>query len=175
MKKIVLLLCSVFLLNSHADIVPEGDWHYVNHKVYITNAEQYADMSLLACVDILGEGKVVYKVKSNEALEKGYKFNNIYVLSIETALLEEYGGIEATKFSDTTVSTFAEKLCERSTEKGALSLGLIVGGSYMEDKYPLKSVALYYELNKSSDANVTLKVKKKIVTFTDDTNSTYHY
>jgi hypothetical protein len=157
-----------------ADTPPDGDYHMVDYRVFVTNLEAYPDTALLGCIEDRMGFSGTYQIRQNEALEKGYKFNVFRFLGIEKSLLQEFGGINTTSYypEETELSS---KLVDISMAKDSLPMGLVSSGTYIKDEYPLTKDYYYYEISEVNADELTLKLKRREITFDDGSHKTITY
>lgn len=177
MKKRWVTLLLTFLLTgpATADIVLPGS-HGVSRNVYVINVEEYPEIALLNCVlDLMGYGDAIrcYRLEGADAvLEKGYKFNRHYLLAMPKALLESYGGLDATSLSEIHEEELAVDFNKLIEKKEVPSWPYSSGGVYVDDKYRMTRESLYYQIVEATEENLTVKLVKRIVGYSDGTPDT---
>jgi len=171
-KKLITLMATIFLMGLYAEIIPDlEEYNSVERKVIITNIDAYPNIVLLGCIEAKVGNSITYKIEENIPLNVGYRFNDFRLLAINKELLEISGGIED-KVSDinqeSTNKILSDKFIALSKSKSSPAMP----GSfnvYVEKKYPMKTDDYYYEITETTNNNLTLKLKKRVITFTDDT------
>ena len=161
MKKIILMV-TMFGIGLYAMIVPDLEkYHAVERKVMITNIDTYPNIVLLGCKEATVGPAFTYRIEENIPLR-----SHIGLVAINKELLEISGGIENAD-KELIDKTLSDKLIALSNSKKSpvMLTSLIV---YVENKYPMKTDDYYYEITETTDNNLTLKLKKRVITFTDD-------
>lgn len=170
MKTTILTLLTICTIALNADDIPDPDkYNTVERKVMVTNIDDYPNMQLLGCIEKMGSDNITYAVEQNVSLSLGYKHNRFRFLSIKKSLLNEFGGIDTKAKDIYDVSSnqgLSEKLVQLSISKKSLRM-ISNNTVYVEKKYPMKTDNYYYEIIESSDANLTLKLKKRIIGFSN--------
>lgn len=132
-------------------------------KVLVTNSSAYPEIVLVCCTYSFSEAQC-HKVQDNEEVgSSGDEWLHFFAFPKE--LLEAHGGVWATNSHEASLV---------STELDFLYLagkvdGLIVRGEEIPYDMPMASDTLYYELTGVNDVNVTLRLKKRVITFSDGT------
>lgn len=162
-----------------ADIIPEGNYHLLGRKVYITNLDAHQNITLLGCVDaVMPHGYTAYKIQQNEQLERGYKFNTLRLLAIPTNLLKEFGDINvtATHYYQAQETPFSKKLNDIAIAKDSfVDLNYLVGGFYISDDDHRIADDYYYEIKDIEKESLTLKLVKREITFDNGSRKTITY
>lgn len=170
MKTTILILLTICTITLNADDIPDPDkYSPVERKVMVTNISDYPSIQLLGCIEAMVGDNVTYIVEQNVSLRLGYKHNRFRFLGIKKDLLNEFGGIE-TKATDNIYESsneaLSEKLVQLSISKKSPQM-ITNNTIYVDIKYPMKTDDYYYEIKESSDENLTLKLKKRIIGFKD--------
>jgi len=170
MKTTILTLLTICTIALNADAIPDPDkYNTVERKVMVTNIDDYPNMQLLGCIEAMVGDNVTYSVEQNISLRLGYKHNRFRFLGIKKDLLNEFGGIN-TKATDNIYESSNEELSEKlvqlsiSKKSPQMITNRII---YVDKKYPMKTDDYYYEIIEGTDANLTLKLKKRIIGFSD--------
>lgn len=161
MKKIILMV-TIFVIGLYAVVIPDLEkYHAVERKVMITNIDAYPNTVLLGCREAMIAPALSYRIEENIPLR-----SHLRLVAINKELLEISGGIENAD-KELIDKTLSDKLIALSNSKKSpvMLTSLIV---YVENKYPMKTDDYYYEITETTDNNLTLKLKKRVITFTDD-------
>lgn len=165
MKK-VLFLAVLFMTSLFADDIPEG-MHMASREVTLSKADFLTDKTIVACGDgpIWTEDYHCFVIENNASLHAGYKFNYLYLFAVNVAYLQEH--VE-TYFSD-------NYKWIQSADIDFLALAVqnnvsvFPGGTSIEvdDIYPVTKDQRFYEVTASNENNVTVTLKKRIVSFSN--------
>ncbi|WP_133527192.1 hypothetical protein [Flavobacterium sp. 245] len=147
---IVLLL---FFQPSYCDVVPPNS-HYVQRCAKIINIDAFPDYGIFACIQSpTKKGIEAYLINSKDCIEKGYKFNALYIMATPRAYIE--------KFSKGS----AQWLNDRNILESSISIP--VGESYVDNDDPISSITEYYEIVEITNTNFELYKCKEIISYSD--------
>ncbi len=179
LKKIIITLT---ILNGiiNADMTPKN--HYIiDNGTYITNISKYPEYQFLQCIYTPGDIYIgCSKIVDNQLLKRGYKLNSFWVTAIKKSTFEELGGIDDhnSELSQQIVRHLVRQVRKKHPSAPLYfydDTNLGQTKDYVDNKYSITSQKYYYEINKVSDSNITLQLKKRVVFFDDDTNKTIDF
>ncbi len=172
MLKKVLIILGIFIGSLNADLIPEG--RHVNYiSTYITNINQYPEYDFLGCVSfsiMLGSsGEGCYKLSNNQQIDVAHKTNLFQLVAVKKEILKSFGDINATNYNEMLDSDneSSSKIVQIINTKGFPNIISKLGEIAIEDKYTVSAEKHYFEIDKIEDSNITLKLKKRVVTFND--------
>ncbi len=155
---IILLLVSISFV-FRADIIPENS-HSVERTVVITNCNDFPDIQLIGCVSgVMPPNNPIYAIEENQQITSGYKFNSLYIFGIKRITLESIGGID----------NITEEYMYANTTK--VYKILTSGIYYINNSSSLSKDELYYEIVESLEGTFKVELKKRVLTFDDDTKT----
>jgi len=177
-KTIITLITLNGIIN--ADMAPRNH-HIIDNGTYITNISKYPKYQFLECIYAPGDIYVgCSKIKDNQLLDRGYKLDSFWIVAIKKITFEEFGGID--DYSSELSQEIVRNLVRKERKKHPMGLlsfydntNLGKTHDYMDNKYSITAEKYYYEINKMSDSNITLQLKKRVVFFDDDTNKTIDF
>ena len=166
----ILTLLTICTITLNADDILDPDkYNSVERKVIVTNIDDYPNIQLLGCIEAMMRDNITYGVEQNVSLSLGYKHNKFRFLGIKKSLLNEFGGIDTKAkdiYAESSSPDLSEKLVQLSISKKSPTM-ITNKTVYVDKKYPMKTDNYYYEIIESSDANLTLKLKKRIIGFSN--------
>ena len=156
MKKLTVFIFIFFLLclsKIVGDEIPY-DHHPVKRVVTITNIYSYSNLVIIGYITgfVLRDNYIVYIVKNNEPLYKGYKFNNLELFAIEWSDLVRAGGINKMDF---------KKISQRKTPAEIID----PHGGVVPNDNPLKSEHYYYRIEGYTKKVLKLKLYRVVLKF----------
>lgn len=159
--RMALFLCFLVVQAAGMDAYVEEEKLSVK-SIVITNTTAYPSIVLVCCTAFIYKANC-YKVQENTVLD-GYG-GGFHLFAFPKELLEEHGGVWATNGNEGYLV---------DTEIDFLYLiGKMDGAIYRWEEIPydmpMESDTLYYELTGVNDVNVSLRLKKRVITFTDTT------
>lgn len=163
MKMCFLFYLFALHLSAQSEIVYEEE--FIAKDIVITNTNAYTGIALVCC-NPSPQNAHCYRVQENEVLTYAYNTTpHFYLFAFPTDLLEEYGGLESTNASSA------------AWESPEINFFALLEGMestfYLIEEFPsdlpMESDTRYYELAGSIDTNLTLVLKKRVVTFDDGT------
>jgi hypothetical protein len=154
MKKIFFLI--LFLLSgivSFCDVIPDNS-HPVAKCAKIINITDFPEISLLGCIEYAGGDYFeTFVIQPNTCLDKGYKFNNFYILAVKNTYLRN-------KVIDS---------IDWLHDKHVLRANIHIecdGGSELNSN-PVASVEEFYKIVGCTDTSVVLYKCKEVIRFID--------
>ncbi|WP_053004307.1 hypothetical protein [Flavobacterium sp. ABG] len=154
MRRIFFLLPFLLLFQtSYCDIVPENS-HFVQKCVKITNIKDFPNFSIVACTQRPMERIVEsYILNPNDCIEKGYKFNRLYIMATRRSYLESRpkGSIDW--------------LNDRNIIESSISIDS--GGGNVSNDNPMSSVEEYYEIVEITNTNFVIYKCKELIRYND--------
>jgi len=167
LRKILIILISILNLLK-ADLPPSDGYHMMEINTYITNISDYSGYEVLGCVSsVMHNQNACYKLSDNQEIEKGYKFNRLYLVVIKKEDLEALGGIDATSVNESYNANGLSIQIAEYVIKHNFNDMITVQNTQIEDKYPISKEKYYYEITNIKDMMLTLKLKRRVISFTD--------
>jgi len=166
LKKLLIILSILSVLK--ADLPPQDGYHVSLKSTYITNVSDFLEYEILGCkIYVAGRADGCYKISDNQNIEKGYKFNHLYLVAIKKDILETLGGINATKLREVDdANELSVQIAQYALDKKYNNIETIQY-THIEDKYPISNDKYYYEITDIKDNMITLKLKQRVIVFTD--------
>lgn len=167
MRKILYI---IYILSASlfADLIPENS-HAVSQSVKITNTSNFPDTIIVGCIFGIPEANSCYTISDETLLSKGYKFNSLYLFAISSTTLESYGGVDAIVFDEDNNSNIISFTTLQDSNKTIL-MPITSGTLYIDNNYTMESDSYFYEISSVKEDNLTLSLKKRVITFNDGTN-----
>jgi len=169
-------LLILILSNLNCDMPPEDGYHINIQNTYVININQYTKYEILACPAYTGvEPMGCYKLSNNQKIEKGYKYNTVYLLAIEKKILNNFGDISATNIEELEdASKLSIQIAQYAIDKNFDTIKT-VGYAYIKDKYPISEESYDYKIENITGNQIMLKLKKRIITFISGKNNIIEY
>lgn len=154
MKKIIFLLSFLVLSKiSFCDVVPDNS-HAVNKCVKIINIADFPDFTLLGrMIYPTGLNVGTYIINSNICLDKGYKFDHLYIFAVKKNYL-------ANKDIDST-----DWLKDNNALKSNIPIECY--GGYESNANPVSDIEEFYKIAGFTDTSMILYKCKEIIRFGD--------
>jgi len=170
LKKTIIALGILSILK--ADLPPEEGYHVSLRSTYITNVSDFLEYEILGCVKAMMSKNACYKISDNQNIEKGYKHNELHLVAIKKDILESLGDINATNRKESySPNELSVKIAQYTIDKHFKDIKT-VQYMHMEDKYPISNDKYYYEITDIKDNMITLKLKQRVIIFTDGREDT---
>lgn len=154
MKKILFLISFLVLCKiSYCDVVPDFS-HSVKKCVKIINATDFSDISIVAHVKHpTGADFETYFINPKTCLQKGYKFNSLYIFAVKKSYLigKKLDSIDWSK--------------DNKVLKSNISIDCY--GGYESNANPVSSIEEFYKIDGFTDTSVILYKCKEIIRFSD--------
>ena len=165
LKKILVLL--TLFIELKADLAPQDGYHVSLKNTYITNISDFLEYEILGCIEDRMSKSTCYKISDNQNIKKGYKHNHLHLVAIKKDILETLGGINATEIREVDdENELSLKIAQYTIDKNFDNIETIKH-YHIEDKYPISNDKYYYEITDIKDNTITLKLKKRVIVFTE--------
>ena len=178
MKNLLIMILLFISTIAKADQLPDPSTHHsVTYNREITNINDYPNLTILGYVKNFIGNDYLYEIKQNTPIIKGYKFNSLYILAINKALFDSYSAQATTSGTDTVYEDhpIAPSLLQFIENKNISRISMTLGAGYMLNTYDVSSDSYFYKITSVTDNNVTLKLDKRVIKFTDGTQKTITY
>ena len=150
MKTYKLHLFIVFCLvcrNASCDIIPPNS-HFVNKSVYITNVNDYPDISLLGVTGCWARCPETYLIGPTTCLDNGYKLNCLAIFGVRNSYLT---GKDITK-----INWFKDKHAFKT------NIQIDPAGEYADNSNLIYSIYQYYKIVGFTDSSVEIYKYKEV-------------
>jgi len=170
MKKLLILVL-LFTSIIQADLILDPDkYHTITKTVKITNVSEYSyGKVFIACIEAVMGGGGCYKISNDTSLEVGYKFNSLYLLAMPDDLLESVGGLEATNAREANTENEPIDFKTLIKNKNIPYMPMTSGIVYVDNSFEMSSDTYHFHLTSINENNITLELRKRIITFNDGT------
>lgn len=156
MKKLLLVIPFLFLFQfSYGDMVAPNT-HYVQQCVKIINIDDFPDYAIFACTTgPTQKGVEYYLIKPKDCIEKGYKFNRLYIMAGKRSYFEyrPMGPIDW--------------LNNRNIIESSISIDS--GGGNISNDSAISSIEEYYEIVEITNTNFVIYKCKELIRYNDGT------
>jgi len=128
--------------------------HYVQRCVKIINVDDFPDFAILACIKSPTRKEWESNlINSKDCIEKGYKFNMLYIMATRRSYLEN-------KVSDS-----INWLNDRNVIESSISINS--GGTSISNEEPISSIEEYYEIVEITNTNFVIYKCKELIRYND--------
>ncbi|KUJ61961.1 hypothetical protein AR687_10410 [Flavobacteriaceae bacterium CRH] len=154
MKNLLFLIPFLLLFQaSYGDVVPINS-HPVKRCVKIINIEDFPDFSILACIQSPMKKDITASfINSNDCIEKGYKFNALYIMATRRSYLEG-------KLANST-----DWLNDRNVIESSISINTSDTNASNDD--PISSIEEYYEIVEITNTNFVIYKCRELIRYND--------
>jgi len=179
MKNLLIMIVLFISTIARSDDIPypPSTHHSVAYNREIANINDYPNLTILGYVKNIIGNDYLYEIKQNTPITRGYKINSLYILAINKALFDSYGAQTTTYGTDTVYEDhpIAPSILQFIENKNISRISMTLGTGYLPNTYPVSSDSYFYKITSVTDDNVTLKLDKRVIEFTDGTQKTIPY
>jgi hypothetical protein len=151
---VIVLLFSSAINISHADIMPENS-HVLDKCIKVVNLDNFPNVDLIGYITgPMVNGDNAYIIKQDECLTKGYKFNDLQILSADKTYID---------------SIYLNALDINNVNIHNLNMTIDPYGGDIDNSNPLVKEDLEYTLIQLSDNSFSLYLSKQTSSYNDGT------